>query len=147
MNLERFAELCDAYGGDVSRWPTDEQADAAALIAAMDDAAQQRLADARALDAVLAVAPDAPAPSAALIGGILAGAPQARAAEAEWIQVLGGALGLRLGAGVSALALACGLVVGAWLMQPTPAPEPTLTGEEVLAIAFDDDLAGYLDDS
>ncbi len=46
MNLERFTELLDAYGADLDRWPTSEQAAATTLLTDRADAreAQRRAA-------------------------------------------------------------------------------------------------------
>lgn len=64
LALERFEELLDLYGTNLARFPEDERAAAAALLAANEDA--QRLhAQALALEAGLQ-AMAAPEPSAAL---------------------------------------------------------------------------------
>ena len=52
MQLERFRELVDAYGGDPGRWPQPERAPAAELLARSPEAAAL-LAEAGALDRLL----------------------------------------------------------------------------------------------
>ena len=56
MNLERFRELMDAYGGDPRRWPPMERGPAAELLAASAEA-RAMLAEAAALDRLLDGAP------------------------------------------------------------------------------------------
>ncbi|WP_440957485.1 hypothetical protein ACFELO_09290 [Oceanicaulis sp. LC35] len=63
MNPDRFSELADAFGGDLSRWPSEEQARAQAFVKAEPDLAQALLEEAAALDALLdldAIAPPPP---------------------------------------------------------------------------------------
>lgn len=64
MNLERLADLLDAYGGDVRRWPVALRAPAEALIA-REPMARRLFDQALALDGLLDQAP-APLPSRAL---------------------------------------------------------------------------------
>ncbi len=64
LTLERFEELLDLYGADLARFPKEERAAAAALVAA-DPHAQRLHAQALALEAGLQGMP-APEPSAAL---------------------------------------------------------------------------------
>ena len=52
MQLERFRELVDAYGGDPSRWPAAERGPAAGLLAGSPEA-RALLAEAGALDRLL----------------------------------------------------------------------------------------------
>ena len=52
MNIERFQEILDAYGGDPRRWPEAERDGALALVAGAD-AARGRQAEARRLDMLL----------------------------------------------------------------------------------------------
>lgn len=52
MQLQRFRELVEAYGGDPRRWPAAERAPAAALLAGSPEA-QALLAEAGALDRLL----------------------------------------------------------------------------------------------
>ena len=47
MNPDRCAERADAYGGDVSRWPGDEQARARAFMTTDPDQAQALLDEER----------------------------------------------------------------------------------------------------
>ncbi len=60
LNIEAFAQLADAYGGDLQRWPEHQQAEARALLA-RSDAAQALLREAAGLDAALGG--PSPAPS------------------------------------------------------------------------------------
>lgn len=52
MNIERFQYLAEAFGGDLSRWPADQQNAAAALLRT-SPAARRALDEALALDALL----------------------------------------------------------------------------------------------
>ena len=56
MNAERFQTLAGAYGGDLLRWPSSEQAAARAFMAG-DPRCADWLAEAFALDSLLAAAP------------------------------------------------------------------------------------------
>lgn len=56
MNAERFQTLAGAYGGDLLRWPSSEQAAARAFMAD-DRRCADWLAEASALDKLLAAAP------------------------------------------------------------------------------------------
>jgi hypothetical protein len=53
MTPERFAHLANAYGADLQRWPSTEQADAQALLARGDANALDALHQARMLDSLL----------------------------------------------------------------------------------------------
>lgn len=52
MNIERFQYLAEAFGGDLSRWPADQQ-NAAAAFLRTSPAARRALDEALALDALL----------------------------------------------------------------------------------------------
>lgn len=52
MKIERFQQLAEAYGGDLSRWPTDERKPACLLMES-DATARRIINDELALDAVL----------------------------------------------------------------------------------------------
>lgn len=69
MDAPRFAQLADAYGGDLARWPGDERDAARALLEASAEA-RIALAAAQALDAGLAL-PAPVAPGAALREALL----------------------------------------------------------------------------
>jgi hypothetical protein len=60
LNIEAFAQLADAYGGDLQRWPEHHRAEALALLT-RSDAAQALLREAAGLDAALGE--PSPAPS------------------------------------------------------------------------------------
>jgi hypothetical protein len=57
MNAERFQTLAGAYGGDLARWPSSEQAAARAFMAT-DGRAGDWLAEAAALDSLLGAVPE-----------------------------------------------------------------------------------------
>lgn len=79
MELDRFAVLAEAYGGDVSRWPAAERESAALLMSAEPAATAPLLAQQSDLDWAL----DSwrvPAASAALQAAILSHAPAERRA-------------------------------------------------------------------
>ena len=57
MNAERFQTLAGAYGGDLQRWPSSEQAAARAFMAD-DRRCAEWLAEAAVLDSLLAAAPE-----------------------------------------------------------------------------------------
>lgn len=81
MTQARLADLLDAYGGDLRRWPEPSRAAAEALIA-RDPAARSLLGRARALDELLDQAPR-PLPSRALKARLIE-----RAAPSLWRQSL-----------------------------------------------------------
>jgi hypothetical protein len=106
MDLDRFAALAEAYGGDVSRWPEVEREAAALLMATEPGATASRLAVESDLDWALD-AWRAPAASAALQAAILASAPAERRAPVwrGWMWRTG------LGAGLMAAGIA-GVMAG-----------------------------------
>ena len=53
MTPERFAQLADAYGGNLQRWPTAEQRAAAQLLASDEVSVTSALRQARQLDGFL----------------------------------------------------------------------------------------------
>lgn len=57
MNAERFQTLAGAYGGDLARWPSSEQAAARAFMAD-DRRCAEWLAEAAALDGLLSAVPE-----------------------------------------------------------------------------------------
>jgi hypothetical protein len=77
MDRERFDHLLAAYGGDVSRWPAEERA-AAAAFAAGNAEASAALKEAQALDAALNAARNDVGDTSALAARILATAPRAK---------------------------------------------------------------------
>ena len=82
MNLERFAVLAEAYGGDVARWPLAEREAAALLMAASPEATTPILSAQSDLDWALD-AWRAPAASSALQAAVLATAPRSEEHTAE----------------------------------------------------------------
>jgi hypothetical protein len=76
MIEERFQILADAYGGDIDRWPADEQAAARAWSAAHVKQALAILEDASSLDMLLDMA-EAPVVSPVLRDRIVASALEA----------------------------------------------------------------------
>ena len=112
MDLTRFTALCDAYGGEIARWPEGDR-DGAAALAAREPAAAAVLAEAVVLDGLLAGS-RSQAPSAALRDRLLAAAPRERArASFDWLFKAG------LGAALAAAGVA-GVLVGSTL---TAAPD------------------------
>jgi hypothetical protein len=77
MTEERFSALADAYGGDIARWPADEQADAKAWRVANAPRAVAILNEASTLDLMLGSAVVA-APGFVLRDRIVASARVAR---------------------------------------------------------------------
>lgn len=104
MTRDRFAELADAYGGDVSRWPTEAREAAAVLMTAEPAFTGAVLVRAGALDAALDAWRPAPA-SAGLVERIAALAPAARRRWPVWLSPAA------LGAGLAAACVA-GVVAG-----------------------------------
>ncbi len=72
MNLERFEETLSRLGGDLTRWPAAERAEAQALIAAEPRAAKLQAETAR-LDELVAAAMAPVAMDSAAVGRIIAG--------------------------------------------------------------------------
>lgn len=105
MTRERFADLAEAYGGEIARWPPGEREAAAALMAADPDFTGPALAAASRLDETLDQWA-APPVRAALRDAVLAMAPRPRRAAWSWAVRFG------LGAGLAG-ACASGLAVGA----------------------------------
>lgn len=137
MNRERFEILAEAYGGDVSRWPTDERDAAAALMSADAGWALEVLSRAGDLDAALAAF--APVRGAAgLAERIVAGAPEARGRR--WITWL---LPAGMGAGLAA-ACAAGVMAGAHLFTGSL---PANDSDAVVSVAGDDDFGLDLEDA
>ena len=123
MNLERFQTLADAYGGSISRWPTDVQDQAYAFTASAPVQAAEALAEARALDEQLDEA-DRLSPSHALRQRIIDAAPRARVARSPFQRWLTGA-----GVGIGLTTAACaGIVVGVDLSA-------TSAGEDAMLLA------------
>ena len=111
MTPQRFADLALAYGADIARWPSAEQAPARALAAA-DPSAAAALDQALILDRALDASPSMAA-SRDLYDSVVAEAPRlvARSRLTRWL----GAIGVG-----AALATACasGVAVGA-VFAPT----------------------------
>ena len=101
MNPDRFAELADAFGGELSRWPSEEQARAQAFVKAEPELAQALLEEAAALDALLDLDALAP-PSPALYESITASGLRRAFAPPRWAGI------------AAAFALMCGAGTG-WL--------------------------------
>ncbi|MDN4587860.1 hypothetical protein DBA29_05020 [Xenophilus aerolatus] len=121
MTPERFADLAQAWGSRIARWPAEER-DAAEQLLRRTPMLQAVLDREAALDHVLD-AHTVPAPSAALVAAVEAGAPRparapGRRPRTTWWPSTGwsgaGAAGLGL-AGVAAGALAGVLLVSAAL--------------------------------
>ena len=109
MTMERFAQICDAYGIQPRAWPADERAAAQAL-AAVSSEAQALLARSAELDARLAALP-ALAPSASLRAAVLV----SRNRERSWLAGIAELLSWRPAVPALALALVAGIAVGSWM--------------------------------
>lgn len=119
MDHARFEELAEAYGADVSRWPSQAREAAALLMAAEADFTGEALAHAAALDATLDAWRSASA-SAAVVDRILAAAPRPRGRWPVWFSPAA------LGAGLAA-AGAAGVILGVQLSARTSAGEMAVT--------------------
>ncbi|MEQ8405676.1 MAG: hypothetical protein RKE49_11305 [Oceanicaulis sp.] len=97
MTLTRFKALCEAYGGDLRRWPATERADAEAL-SAQSAEARDVLAEAALLDAALSQA-RSPAPSPELSRRVAESAPGPSGAPSWAAVAAAAALMVGLGAG------------------------------------------------
>ena len=106
MDLNRFADLAEAYGGDISRWPANTREAATLLMAASPEATAPLLAVQSDLDWALE-SWRTPRPPEALEAAILASAPVPRATRLwrGWLLPTG------LGAGLLAAGLA-GVMAG-----------------------------------
>lgn len=125
MTRERFAELAEAYGGDVARWPAGTRDHAAELMMLHPRETARMLEAAGELDWSLAQW-RTPAPGASLQAAILAAAPPRRV-ESRWTTWL---WRTGLGAGLMA-AGAAGLMAGV-VVSGAVAPASDL---EVIAAA------------
>lgn len=101
MNAERFSALAEAYGGDLDRWPAEEQRAAREHLAASPAEAERVLAEALLFDHVLDMASE-PAVSGVLREKVLKGAPmrQARPWRSSRAWLSGAALAAACAAGV-----------------------------------------------
>ena len=103
MTPERFRDLANAYGGNVQRWPTSEQADAQALIDCHHATALDALHEARWLDTQLDSHCLAPAPAELVRRIIASGVPPARRSfwsrHTDWLSRIG-----FVGAGLAGIA-------------------------------------------
>ncbi len=119
MNQDRFEALCDAYGGDIDRWPVEDRDAARAFVEAHRAIAEPLLKAARALDEALSQAVLDP-PSEAQYQRVVAQGIAARTPrQPVWA------------AAAAAVMLTVGLGAG-WLVVP-PTETPT---QDVYAAAF-----------
>lgn len=143
MTPERAAEILEAYGADPVRWPADERAAAAMLIAG-SPGLRERQARAMALDAALSRWACAPLPTAdpqPSIARALASLPPRAPPHTRphrWLApVAGGAIAAALGA---ALVLRPAPVAPPAPAPPTvvpaPAPELARTDAELFQMIF-----------
>lgn len=139
MTLERFGELADAYGGDVSRWPLATREPAAELMALHPGDTAAMLEVATELDWRLSQW-RAPAPSAAVQSVVLSTAPATASSRGSgaWIWRTG------LGAGLMA-AGAAGLMAGV-VVSGAVAPASDLEIIAVAATPFEDLVAAIEDE-
>lgn len=107
MTTQRFRTLAESFGGDISRWPAADRAEAEAFVATHPREATEVLAAERELDARLEAY--GTAPSAVLRERILDSAPAARAARPTWRWLAAAGLGLGLAAS-GAAGVAAGFV-------------------------------------
>ena len=134
MKIERFQQLAEIYGGDLSRWPADERKLAVALLRAVP-AAQRIIDDELALDAVLnkATADEDPARLDRMTAAIAARLDQQPATRGSAIPV---PVAPRWAAGfLCAMALA-GVLSGALSApgsQPAAASSSSVTIAEIAA--------------
>jgi len=119
MNSERFEELAMAYGGDIARWPTEDQRAGQAFLA-KDSGASAILNEALELDAVLGTL-ETPQPSDDLMARILGDAADIAAEQSDAASVAvkrpakarrGWRLFAPIGGFAPAMALAASLVLG-----------------------------------
>lgn len=130
MTLDRFRALCDAYGGEVRRWPAEER-EAAQAFVETSEVAREALAEARRLDDALDQARLTPSPE--LVRRIAACAPASDRAP-SWAAM------------AAALALAAGLGAG-WLgAGPVETRDEALFAEAFGALDAADPL-DFLEDA
>jgi len=111
LSLARLAQLLDAYGAALGRWPHEEREAARRLIDA-SPVARARWEDAADLDRLLDTVPSE-APSSLLAARVLAAAPRPRAARV-WRRTL-----------AAAVPIAAAAAVTLWIVTAdTPVPEP-----------------------
>lgn len=123
MTLDRFRDLADAWGGDLSRWPASEQA-AARVLMETSPAARAEFDEARSFDVLLSRDVVAP-PSSGLRREIVLAA-DARLEGGFW-KTLWRELG---GARIAGPALAASVVLGvAASAMLSPALDATTTAE------------------
>ena len=126
MDRERFNHLLEAYGGDFRRWPAEERAAGAVLVAQNADAASA-LKAAQALDGVLDHARAEAGDTAKLAARIIAQAPRAQ----PWL------------GGRARLALAACAVFGVLLGYGGGLMAPAMAADDAyFAAAFDTLLIG-----
>ena len=123
MYLDRFQTLADAFGGSISRWPTETRDEAYAFTATAPEAAARALGEGLDLDESLDTA-ERVSPSHALRQTILDAAPRARVARDPFLRWLTGA-----GVGIGLVTAACaGIVIGVDLSA-------TGSGEDAVLLA------------
>ena len=149
MTRERFAELAEAFGGDIDRWPASEQDQARAFWGANLSDAQGLLDEAHGLDALLAASPE-PQMSGVLRETIVrsagpaprpAGEGRAPVRRPAWRSPMRWASGLGLAA-----ACAAGVVFGATFSGQLVG-DPALDALEQASTAFDAALTYDLEDT
>lgn len=140
MSERRFAELADAWGGDLERWPADERLAARAWAGNDPMAAERALFEARQTDAALDAVPRVTVPAAlrerviasAAVAGLRPRAPRGAPWRLLWIG----------GAGWAAAACA-GVVFGTTLSSHMALENQVdMLIEETAVTSFDD--AGWL---
>ncbi len=129
MELARFGELLDAYGGDPRRWPAAEREPALALLEASPAARARQQAAARvdaALDAYTVTAPGTVLRAAVIASGAANKRGGWRVALAELWRDLGGWQ-------LAGPAFAASLALGAWLPMWLDDAATDLPDEDLIA--------------
>ncbi len=134
MTMERFAQICEAYGSNPQAWPAGERAAAQALVASSADA-RSLLERAAGLDERLAVLPSL-MPSASLRARVLTS--RVEPIEPSWLAGLRELLSWRPAVPALALALVAGIAVGLWMSA-----EPTDQLDVVNVASFHNDFEDY----
>jgi hypothetical protein len=149
LTLQRFLELVEAYGGELSRWPAAEREAAAALVRVSEPARAALAAEAE-LDQVLTrfASPDLSPALARRLNEIPIRAPQAKRArwpfQRVWAPALGwaaaAALGVALGSGIGWDSDESPSDSGQASMDAADAPSPSDEALASLALGSFDDL-------
>jgi len=147
MTLAEFEDLVFAHGAELSEWPEDAQAAAAALVRASSEAQALLVANAELQTALAKARPADPAPSVDLMSRILADAAAMRpvASIPSAPQPMRGSFFARIREVISpAAAFAASAAFGVWLGYAGPVDLTDVAGE-ALGLAATEEFA-LLDD-